>query len=203
MLDGLRYCDGLLLVNAIVEALGAGDLELAGHRDEAIPVQIEPIPAGRGDGKEVRRVGLLPDEDVPGPRRYGDDLHVGAILGGKRIRKGLPHRLALIASTAADTAAIVLHLRVDDPIATNFLNKRRFGLRAQLYRTWDWGYPTLQMPSMHMLFVPSVQGVPSSTVEPQLAIIVSSTSLQNSLHGLSGGYNLFKHHILTNVSIML
>lgn len=183
MLDGLRYCDGLLLVDAIVEAFGAGDLKLAGHGDEAIPVQIESIPAvARGNGKEVRRIGQLADENVPRPCRYGDDFHIGAILGGKRIRVGLPHRLALIARTAADTAPIVLHLRVDDPIATNFLNKTRFAIS---YRTLDSQYPTLQMPSMHMLFVPKVQGVPSSTVAPQLAIIVSSTSLQNSLQGLS------------------
>lgn len=38
---------------------------------------------------------------------------------------------------------------------------------------------------MHMLLVPSVQGVPSSTVSPQLAMIVSSTSVQNRRQGLS------------------
>lgn len=124
MLYGLRYFDGLLLVEAIVEALGAGDLEFARHGDKTIAIQMELVTLRLTDGQEVRRISQLLDQYVTRSRRYADDLHIDAIGDIERFAVDLLYGLALITSTATDTATIVLHVRVNDPIATNFLNER-------------------------------------------------------------------------------
>lgn len=124
MLYGLRYFDGLLLVEAIVKALGAGDLEFARHGDQTIAIQMELVTLRLTDGQEMRRIGQLLDQDVTRSRRYADDLHIDAVGDIERFAVDLLYGLALITSTATDTATIVLHVRVNDPIATNFLNER-------------------------------------------------------------------------------
>lgn len=123
MLYGLRYFDGLLLVLPIVEALGSSDLEFAGHGDQAVAVQVKLIALRSPDGQKVRRIGQLLDQYVSGPSRYGDDLLVDAVAHIESLTVDLLYGLALITSTATDTATIVLHVRVNDPIATNFLNE--------------------------------------------------------------------------------
>lgn len=156
MLDGLRYRDGLLLIDPVVQALRSGDLKLPGHRDQAIPIEIEPfrvqtVLAHPAHGQEMGGIALLPDENVPGPGRNRHYFDVGPVPDGegrKGLRVDVPHRLALIARTATDTATIVLHLRVDDPIATNFLNKRQIGLGSGRILKWirDPGFRTTSLP---------------------------------------------------------
>lgn len=123
MLYWLRYFDGLLLVQPIVKALGPGDLEFAGHGDQAVAIQIKLVALRSSDGQKVRRVGQLLDQYVARPSRYADDLFVDAVAHVEGLTVDLFYGLALITSTATDTATIVLHVRVNDPIATNFLNE--------------------------------------------------------------------------------
>lgn len=124
MLYGLRYFDGLLLIEAIVEALRAGNLKLTGHRDQAVAIQMELVTLRLTDRQEVWRIRQLLDQYVTCSCRYADDLHVDTIADIERFAVDLLYGLALITSTATDTATIVLHVRVNDPIATNFLNER-------------------------------------------------------------------------------
>lgn len=138
MLYGLWYFYNFLIIHTIIETLCTGYEKLPRHWYQTITIQIEDATIGFGHTKEMWWISQFLYDNVSGFswQNHNFDITFGYF---QRFIEYRFNRFTLISWTATDAATIILHIRIDNPIATNFLKNITFsGDHGRLWNYSGW-----------------------------------------------------------------
>lgn len=175
--------DLLLLILALIQPNDIVNFEFTRHENQPVPIEECFVGVRFADAQKVLDRMDLFDENLARALRHHGNLEI-SIADVHFLVEFHSDRSAILSGSATNAALVFGRIRIDHPIAADFLQgKCVFFSLLNFWLNWIFYFllvvvRTLQIPEMHMSFRPMLHGVPSAAESPHGTISVSSESVQ-------------------------